>query len=107
MIINCHTRGEFNLYFNRILDAIERAAAKKKNKDSQTNDKEEKTDDKSFEKETKKGFATKEEADEYARRKQAEDEVSDEKKNSSFTSSIQGKDYSSRSEERRVGKECR
>ena len=54
---NCFTRGDFNVNYNRILDAIERAANRKKND----------------EKGTKRGFATKEEADEYGGRKQARD----------------------------------
>lgn len=82
MISNCHTRGEFNILYNRMLDAIERAATKKKNKnfhhETETNGKKEKTGE-------SWGFATKEEADEYAKKKQAEDEALNGKKNSQFS----------------------
>jgi curved DNA-binding protein CbpA len=88
----CFNRREFNTKYNQMLDAIERAAARKENESFQAN--------------VKKGFATKEEADEYAKKKQAEDEeldkrknsqFSDKEKNNPFTSPAPGKDYSSSS----------
>lgn len=85
----CFTRGDFKRIYNLILDEIERTVIRKKDRDfsPQNHSKEEKTKE-DWEKNTKRGFSTKEEADEYARKKHQIEEKSledDKEKDNSYT----------------------